>query len=177
MELADSIRKRCPCSPQILSDHLQEALKDLNTAITSQPRLFFGSNMLAVAAAAHASQEHQKDSRVSLSSVKTDPSALLEWKNRRVYEQSKEAERKLLRRQSSKIDITSLEFSEALPFAAFASLLVELVAKLDRIIEEVEELGRKACFKEYKHGNQIVVTCERPQINVAQSTFPSHGAE
>jgi len=35
----------------------------------------------------------------------------------------------------SKIAITSLEFSEALPFAAFASLLVETVAKLDLIID------------------------------------------
>ncbi|XP_040989573.1 aluminum-activated malate transporter 12-like [Juglans microcarpa x Juglans regia] len=183
MELANSIRKRCHCSPEILSDHLQEALKDLNTAITSQPRLFFGSkinqdsNMLAVAATAHASQEHQKDSRVSTSSVRTDPSTLLERRNRRVSEQSKEAELKLLRRLSSKIAITSLEFSEALPFAAFASLLVEMVAKLDHIIEEVEELGRKACFKEYKHCDQIVVTSERPQIIVDQNNFPSHGAE
>ncbi|KAG6684385.1 hypothetical protein I3842_12G060100 [Carya illinoinensis] len=183
MELADSVRKRCHCSPEILSDHLQEALKDLNTAITSQPRLFFGSNinqdsnMLALAAAAHASQEHQKDSRVSSSSVKTDASTLLEWKSRRVSEQSKEAKRKLLSRLSSKIAITSLEFSEALPFAAFASLLVEIVAKLDQIIVEVEELGRKACFEEYKHGDQIVVTSERPQIVVAQNNIPSHGAE
>ncbi|KAG7952478.1 hypothetical protein I3843_12G061100 [Carya illinoinensis] len=183
MELADSIRKRCHFSSEILSDHLQEALKDLNTAITSQPRLFFGSNinqdsnMLAVVAAAHASQEHQKDSRVSLSSGKTELFTLLEGKNRRVSEQSKEAERKFLSRLSSKTAITSLEFSEALPFAAFASLLVEIVAKLDHIIEEVEELGRKACFKEYKHGDHIVVISERPQIIVAQNNFPSQGTE
>lgn len=190
LELGDSIRNRCHCSPEILSDHLHEALQDLNTAINSQPRLFLGSNsnqatnMLAIAAA-HA-QKHQKESQgVSLSSVKTDSSALLEWKNKRAAEdRSKEAagERKFLRPQLSKIAITSLEFSEALPFAAFASLLVELVAKLDHVIEEVEELGRIACFKEYdKNGDheKIVVTCERvtPQINVAQNNLPSHGVD
>ncbi|CAN8319945.1 unnamed protein product [Cochlearia groenlandica] len=41
------------------------------------------------------------------------------------------------------------EFSEALRFAAFASLVVEMVASLDNVIEEVEELGRIACFKVY----------------------------
>jgi hypothetical protein len=188
LELGDSIRKRCHCSPEILSDHLHEALQDLNKAINSQPRLFLGSNnnqatnMLAIAAA-HA-QKHQKESHgVSLSSVKTDSSALLEWKARRAtaeQQSSKERERKVLRPQLSKIAITtSLEFSEALPFAAFASLLVELVAKLDHVIEEVEELGRIACFKEYdKHGEQIAVTCERPpQMNVAQNNLPSHAAD
>lgn len=137
--------------------------------------------MLAIAAAQ--AQKHQKESHgVSLSSVKTDSSALLEWKTRRAtaeQQYSKERERKVLRPQLSKIAITtSLEFSEALPFAAFASLLVELVAKLDHVIEEVEELGRIACFKEYdKHGEQIVVTCERPQMNVAQNNLPSHAAD
>ncbi|XP_040988587.1 aluminum-activated malate transporter 12-like [Juglans microcarpa x Juglans regia] len=182
MELADSIRKRCHCSPEILSDHLHEALQDLNTAINSQPRLFLGSNnnqasnMLALAAA-HASQKQQKGSGVSLSSVKTDSSALSEWKTRRASEQSKEADRKCLRPQLSKIAITSLEFSEALPFAAFASLLVEMVAKLDQIIEEVEELGRTASFKEYHHSDQIVVTCETPHINVTRNNLPSHGPD
>lgn len=178
-ELASSIRNRRHCSPEILSDHLHEALQDLNTAIKSQPRLFLGANsnqatnMLALAAA-HATQKQG----VSLSSVKTDSSALLDWKNKRTTEQSKEPERKFLRPQLSKIAITSLEFSEALPFAAFASLLVETVAKLDNVITEVEELGRIACFKEYQHGDEdIVVTCEKPPVNPAQNQLPSHGAD
>ncbi|RXH71027.1 hypothetical protein DVH24_015649 [Malus domestica] len=180
MELSNSMRNRRHCSPEILSDHLHEALQDLNTAIKSQPRLFLGSNsnqatnMLALAAA-HATQQKQG---VSLSSVKTDSSALLEWKTKRANEQAKEPERKFLRPQLSKIAITSLEFSEALPFAAFASLLVETVAKLDHVIEEVEELGRIACFKEYEHGDEnIVVTYERPPVNPIQNHLPSHGAD
>ncbi|KAJ1428946.1 Aluminum-activated malate transporter [Sesbania bispinosa] len=181
IELANSIRNRRHCSPEILSDHLHEALQDLNTAIKSQPRLFLGSNdsqannMLAIAAA-HAGQT--KHGKGSLSSVKTDSSALLDWKTKRgSAEQSKEAERKMLRPQLSKIAITSLEFSEALPFAAFASLLVETVAKLDFVIEEVEELGRLACFKEYRPGDEISVTCERPRIDVLENHLPSHGVE
>ncbi|KAL0737264.1 hypothetical protein Bca4012_013474 [Brassica carinata] len=64
-------------------------------------------------------------------------------------------ERRILMKQLSRIVVlTSLEFSEALPFAAFASLLVEMVARLDNVIEEVEELGTVACFKEYD-GNVV----------------------
>ncbi|XP_022971965.1 aluminum-activated malate transporter 12-like [Cucurbita maxima] len=187
IELANSIRNRRHCSPEILSDHLHEALQDLNKAIKSQPRLFLGSNrnkasnMLALAAA-EAGQKRCR-SGGSLSSVKTDSSALMEWKTKRASVQSREAERKVLRPQLSKIAITSLEFSEALPFAAFASLLVETVAKLDNIIDEVEELGRIACFKEFINGDDqeqqhITVKCEKPNINVSQNQLSSvSGAE
>lgn len=178
IELANSIRNRRHCSPEILSDHLHEALHDLNKAIKSQPRLFLGSNknqarnMLALAAV-QAGQKQQQSGDLSLSSVKTDSSALMEWKTKRGSEQSREAERKVLRPQLSKIAITSLEFSEALPFAAFASLLVETVAKLDIVIDEVEELGRIGCFKDFKNGDDeeqhITVKCEKPKINVSQN--------
>ncbi|KAL8119493.1 aluminum-activated malate transporter 12-like [Apium graveolens] len=180
-ELADSIRKRRQCSPEVLSDHLHEALHDLNAALKSQPRLFVGSkmnqtsNMLALAAAT-ARQTADKH----LSSVKTDSSALHEWKlSKRVSEKTKEAERKVLRPTLSKIAITSLEFSEALPFAAFASLLVETVARLDIVIEEVEELGRMASFKEFDP-DEITVTCEKPKVETAstyRNNLPSHGAD
>lgn len=132
--------------------------------------------MLALAAA-HASQKQEKVSGVSLSSVKTDSSALREWKSRRITSEAKEAERKVLRPQLSKIAITGLEFSEALPFAAFASLLVEIVAKLDNVIEKVEELGTTACFKDYKHCDQIIVNCDRPPRNVSQNNLPSLGTD
>ena len=183
IELANSIKNRRHCSPEILSDHLHEALQDLNTAIKSQPRLFLGSKsnesqatkMFALAAAQAEQKMKKHNNGVSLTSVKTDSSALLEWKTKRVSaEQSKEAERKTLRPQLSKIAITSLEFSEALPFAAFASLLVETVAKLDFVIEEVEELGRLGSFKEFKPDDEVVVTCERPRVDVTQNHLPSH---
>ncbi|XWS49237.1 hypothetical protein CRYUN_Cryun13aG0146800 [Craigia yunnanensis] len=183
MELANSIRNRRHCSPEILSDHLHEALQDLNTAIKSQPRLFLGSNnnqatnMLALAAAHAARHKQENDHGVSLSSVKTDSSALLEWKTKRVSEQAKENERKILRPQLSKIAITSLEFSEALPFAAFASLLVEIVARLDNVIEKIEELGRIACYKEFNpDDDEIIVTCEKPPVDVTKNQLPSHAA-
>ncbi|KAK7406375.1 hypothetical protein VNO78_07999 [Psophocarpus tetragonolobus] len=183
IELSNSIRNRRHCSPEILSDHLHEALQDLNTAIKSQPRLFLGpkhkhnqaTNMFKIAAEQVGQERHGK---TSLSSVKTDSSALLEWKTKRVsVEQTKESERKSLRPQLSKIAITSLEFSEALPFAAFASLLVETVAKLDLVIEEVEELGRLACFKEFIPGDEVVVTFDEPRVDVSQNHLPSHGVD
>ncbi|MQL93942.1 hypothetical protein Taro_026596 [Colocasia esculenta] len=157
-ELAASIRNRRHCSPELLSDHLQEALQDLNSAIKSQPRLFLGSKnarpAAAVAAAAIAVPPNRKPdgephTGVALPSMKTDISALLEWKARRQQSAREPPERKALRPTLSKIAITSLEFSEALPFAAFASLLVEMVARLELVIEEVEELATEAGFKEF----------------------------
>lgn len=182
MELADSIRQRRQCSPEILSDHLHQALHDLNAALKSQPKLFLGpnsnatNNMLAMAAAASARQNS------SLSSVKTDSSALLQWKAKRAAanEQAKEfADRKSsLRPTLSKIAITSLEFAEALPFAAFASLLVETVARLDLVIDEVEELGRVGNFREFCEGDDKI--SHKPKSgkdSPLQNHLPSHGVE
>ncbi|CAH9134220.1 unnamed protein product [Cuscuta epithymum] len=156
-ELGDSIRNRRQCSPEILSDHLHKALQDLHSAIKSQPRLFLcgrssTSNMLAMAAAAAREQN-----KLSLSSVKTDTSALMEWKSRKGSSRGREEERKTLRPTLSKIAITSLNFSEALPFAAFASLLVELVARLESVIEDVEELGKIAHFKEFDGCDGVIM--------------------
>lgn len=83
----------------------------------------------------------------------------------------------MLRSTLSKIAITSLEFAEALPFAAFASLLVETVARLDHVIEEVEELGRVAHFKEYKPEDDIIVKCDydKPIGNGLHNHLPAHG--
>ncbi|CAN1859991.1 Aluminum-activated malate transporter 12 [Linum perenne] len=182
-ELASSIENRRHCSPEILSDHLQKALQDLNNAIKSQPRLFLGSNSnqatnnILAMAAAQARQE------TSLSSVKTDTSALLGWKkdhdhhhHHNHHQLIKESgERKvLLRPQLSKIAM--IEFCEALPFAAFASLLVETVAKLDNVMEEVEELARVACFKEYIKPVDDDVVLTVPKVIIAHTNnLPSHG--
>lgn len=175
MELARSIRNRRNCSPEILSDQLHEALQDLNTALKSQPRLFLGAEN---GPANRRNQRGALRSSVSLQTVKTDSSALMEWKSKKASQlQNKEdSEMKILRPQLSKIAITSLEFSEALPFAAFASLLVETVARLDLVIEEVEELGRLACFKEFMPGDQINIACDRPRVDVSSNHLPSHGA-
>ncbi|KAJ4959342.1 hypothetical protein NE237_026453 [Protea cynaroides] len=64
--------------------------------------------------------------------------------------------------------INGLEFFEALPFAAFASLLVETVARIDLVIEEVEELGRLAWFTELRPGDENIVIFEgTPRKNTA----------
>ncbi|KAF7810004.1 aluminum-activated malate transporter 12-like [Senna tora] len=176
-ELASSVRNRRHCSPEILSDHLHEALQDLNTAIKSHPRLFLGSDDTK-AGGQHKKQSKKKTSSSSLSSVKTDSCALQEWKSKRMnYEEAVLSERKSLRPQLSKMAITSLELSEALPFAAFASLLVETVAKLDLVIEEVQQLGRLASFEDFTHEareDEVVVTCEKPRLDVMHNHLPSH---
>ncbi|KAI4364776.1 hypothetical protein MLD38_020827 [Melastoma candidum] len=178
LELANSVRNRRHCSPELLLDHLHESLHDLNNAIKT-PKLFLGSNdsqssnMLAFAEASSCGEKKGQghEGGVSLSSVKTDTSAQIEWKTKReAAEQQqhpirdRESERKVLRQQLRKIAATSLEFSEALPFAAFASLVVETVARLELVIEEVLELGRLACFKEYQpEDGNISIKCEQPQ--------------
>lgn len=169
MELADSIRNSRQCSPEILSDHLHQALQDLDTALKSQPRLFLGpngpnntANMLALVAP----EKH-------LSSVKTESSALTDWRSKRGSKQSVDAEVRFLRPTLSKIPFTSLEFSEALPFAAFTALLLEAVAKLDLVIEEVEELGRIACFKEFEARNDVILNVDersKMEINMPSNT-------
>ncbi|XP_021768137.1 aluminum-activated malate transporter 12-like [Chenopodium quinoa] len=201
-ELARSIKNRRHCSPSILSDHLHEALQDLDTALKSQPRLFLNPtldnhhpappNFLTLATSANNGFKNSPttvSTNFAIPSFKTDSSALLEWKNKRDQKTAtatealtpKEKEgggdRKMLRPTLSKIAITSLEFAEALPFAAFASLLVETVARLDRVIEEVEELGRIAQFKEFKAGDDIVVKCDDKPIGNGyhNNHLPSHG--
>ncbi|XP_074326899.1 aluminum-activated malate transporter 12-like [Apium graveolens] len=172
-ELANSIHNRYQCSPEILSDHLHEALRDLNTAFKAQPRLFIGpathtSEILAQAAAVAAS-----DPDKYLSSVQPDSAALLsEWRlsKRASNGLVQVADKKVLKPTLSKITLTSLEFSEALPFAAFSSLLIEIVAKLEIVIKEVEELGKKAKFRECNNcsrGDNVIVTVLRSQSNLS----------
>lgn len=183
-ELSKSVRNRRHCSPEILSDHLDKALQDLNAALKSQPRLFLGAQSLQRSKNNSPRIHSNIDSprTPSISSAKTDSSALTEWKLKRLtsIKQSGES-RKMLRPQLSKIVLTSLEFSEALPFAAFTSLLVEIVARLDLVIEEVEELGRMAGFKEYKpvdeNGSTITITSEQPRVDVCRNHMHSNGAE
>jgi len=37
-----------------------------------------------------------------------------------------------------------------LPFASFTSMLVEMVAKLDHVIDAVDDLRKLSCFKEFR---------------------------
>ncbi|KAJ4958260.1 hypothetical protein NE237_025371 [Protea cynaroides] len=174
-ELADSIRNHRCCSLGILSDQLHEALQDLNTAFKSQPRLFVGLDHNKGTETAN--EKSNKDTVVSSFSVKTENSEMLECKSKKFGAQSK---CRSLRPTLSKIAITGLEFAEALPFAAFASLLVETVARLDLVIEEVEKLERLAFFKKLKPGDEITITCERtPRKNTEdfQLQVPSEGGD
>jgi len=179
-ELANSIRNNRQFSPQTLSNNLKEALQDLDNALKSQPQLVLGSRNgrttnTPLQAVTHPDQKHEEESRTSSSSAKIIESS--SPRGCKSKEHSRELQKKVLRPQLSKITIVSLEFSEALPFAAFTSLLVEMVAKLDRVMDEVEELGKIAHFREFKDNgdDEIVVTCEKPKMNIAQNS--SYGIE
>ncbi|KAH1140576.1 hypothetical protein GYH30_029455 [Glycine max] len=183
-ELANSIRNNRQFSPQTLSNNLNEALQDLDNALKSQPQLVLGlrngrTRTLKTAVQAiplpHPDQKLEEDTKFSFTSLGNCSSTP---RLRQSVEHSRELKRKVLRPQMSMTAsaIISLEFSEALPFAAFTSLLVEMVAKLDHVMVEVYELGLVAHFKEFQ-GDEIVVTCEKPNMNRAQNDLPSHGAE
>ncbi|KAL7097089.1 hypothetical protein ACP275_10G121100 [Erythranthe tilingii] len=189
IELSESIQNHRQCSPEIISDHLHEALQDLDAALKSQPRLFLGpntdntatKNMQTFAAATAAATHKSSTTRgggVSLSSVKTDSSALLQWKSKRAAKEQANNNDSLRPTLSKIAMITSLEFSEALPFAAFASLLVEAVARLDLVIDEVEELGRVANFREFNtcDADQVTKTCTKPTTPL-HNHMPSHGVD
>ncbi|XP_010441566.1 PREDICTED: aluminum-activated malate transporter 13 [Camelina sativa] len=186
-ELSESIRDRRHCSPEILSDSLEAALKDLNTTIKSQPKLFLGSNLHGDITNKHlngdisyyndtnsndiVSYHNDNNSNGCVlgqtveqnDTVSPLPLSVVSLSSLRSVKKSAAAigEKRRLRKQLSKIAVMkSLEFSEALPFAAFASLLVEMVARLDTVIDEVEELGTIACFKEYD--KTVEVRVEKP---------------
>ncbi|GJM97738.1 hypothetical protein PR202_ga14688 [Eleusine coracana subsp. coracana] len=162
-ELAVSVRSHRRCAPDVLSDHLHEALQDLNSAIRSQPRLFLGSKHARATNSRMLmelnSAKNTAASRATLPSFKTDTTSLVERKSTKTDQPAAERnERTMLRPTLSKIAVTSLEFSEALPFAAFASLLVEMVVRLELVIEEVKKLESAANFREYSgHDDHLVI--------------------
>ncbi|MED6218228.1 hypothetical protein PIB30_025002 [Stylosanthes scabra] len=166
-ELANSIRNKRKFCPHILSNDLNVALEELNNALKSQPQYSHGSKFGRTAKI-----QHEEEFRASFSSVNSN-------NNDSCEEESKEREKKVLRPQLSKTlsMITSFQFSEALPVAAFTSLLLEMVAKLDHVINEVEQLGRMSHFREFRVEDEIVVTCERPKVNTSYNDMNSYAED
>ncbi|KAK8649523.1 hypothetical protein V6N13_130251 [Hibiscus sabdariffa] len=128
MELANNIRNRRYCSPRILCDHLHEAVQDLDSVIKSLPRLFLDSNS-------------NQATNMLAAARQTKPNA----KHRR-SRSAPEVIESVLRPELSETTITNPEFSEALSFASFAFLLVEIAGRLNNVIKEFEELGRIVCY-------------------------------
>ncbi|KAL3737825.1 hypothetical protein ACJRO7_019363 [Eucalyptus globulus] len=98
---------------------------------------------------------NRKDSRISLAtSFGGNSSPLRESKTARPPEQVHDIQ-KVSRPQRSKL----------------------AVARLDHVIEEAEELGRIARFKEHKAGDEVVVTSERRKSDFVGNHFPPSGTE
>ncbi|ONK72205.1 uncharacterized protein A4U43_C04F16930 [Asparagus officinalis] len=162
-ELATSIKQYQCFPPNILSDQLHEALQDLNSVITSQPRLFLGSTNGPKIISGKEKERENTFTGFAPPSAKADISGMLTWWRKKAAgaESKNSGQQKKLRHTLSRTVIPSLEFSEALPFAAFASLLVEMVARLDLVIQEVEELGRAANFMEHLVSEECIVIDSR----------------
>lgn len=86
--------------------------------------------------------EHQPNSE--LSSEELDSPARRQY----IYNERKRSLSAVTGRLSMK-DRYGVEFAEALPLAAFASLIMEIVARMEHVIEAVHELGKLAAFKPY----------------------------
>ncbi|XP_058758017.1 aluminum-activated malate transporter 14-like [Vicia villosa] len=191
--MANSIRNKRQIPLERLSDNLSEALQDLDNALKSHPQLLLGSrngrSQIPITPKTPKTPNLymlDEDTRITLSSIKSDYSSPDGNKSKEhSREQTKEGQvhKKVLRPQLSNnmtmSMITSLEFSEALPFAAFTSLLVEMVAKLGHVMDKVEELGNMSHFRKFRDDenddDEIVVTCERPKTNTADNDLPSYG--
>ncbi|CAJ2630995.1 aluminum-activated malate transporter 12-like [Trifolium pratense] len=189
--MAKSIKKKRQFSLDKLSNNLNEALQDLDNALKSQPQLLLGSrngqSRIPITPKTPRTPNFFKideDTRITLSSIKSDYCSPVGSKSKEhSQEQTKEGQqhKKVLRPQLNKTMtmsmITSLEFSEALPFAAFTSLLVEMVAKLDHVMDKVEELGKMSHFREFRDDDydEIILTCEKPKMNTAENDLPSYG--
>jgi len=186
--MANSIRNKRQFSLETLSNNLSEALKDLDNVLKSQPQLLLGSrnnqSRIPITPKTPITPNFFKideDTRISLSSIKSDYCSPVGTKSKvhsRELTKEGQGHKKVLRPQLSKTMtmtmITSLEFSEALPFAAFTSLLVEMVAKLDHVMDKVEELGKMSHFRD-DDNDEIVLTCEKPKMNTAVNDLPSYG--
>ncbi|CAK9143391.1 unnamed protein product [Ilex paraguariensis] len=151
-ELAEAIKNHHHCSPHI-SDHLHEALEELDTLIKTQPQMFLASNPVQKTEAGK-------------------PLELLGWQSLSP-EQVMNVDGMVTNTTPNKIMNTCLDFSETLAIAAFVSVLLETVARLDLVIEEVEELGKVAHFKEF-HEEHMEIVITREDAN-ALKTVNKHG--
>ncbi|CAK9150564.1 unnamed protein product [Ilex paraguariensis] len=151
-ELAEAIKNHHHCSPHI-SDHLHEALEELDTLIKTQLQMFLASNPVRKTEAGK-------------------PLELLGWQSLSP-EQVMNVDGMVTNTTPNKIMNTCLDFSETLAIAAFVSVLLETVARLDLVIEEVEELGKVAHFKEF-HEEHMEIVITREDAN-ALKTVNKHG--
>eukprot|EP01018_Ginkgo_biloba_P034044 Gb_21420 [translate_table: standard] len=144
-EIADSIRemRRCECA-ETLMEELEIAVKELNASFRAQPKLFVESKKLLV----HQIPENPMQSTQADNApvdLEIEESTNLLCRRFQSWHSGSSVRQPLLNSRSR----AGVEYSEALPLATFASLLVETVVRLEHVIEAVEELAKLAKFKQY----------------------------
>lgn len=178
-QLAESIRcmKQCPPS-QALMESVYEAVEELNTAFSLQPKLFHVIQPF-YRAAQNLSTEETMNINSNTSQVKADlddesihhilkdseqysyvceedthksSSELLSPTAKDQIDSPRKVsdiacERNYIPSTSRAVYVSKWTYAETLPLAAFASLLIEIVARLEHVIEAVQELGKLAGFQ------------------------------
>eukprot|EP00253_Pinus_taeda_P026671 PITA_26671 len=188
-QLAESIRcmEQCPPS-QTLMESLRDAVQELNTAFCLQSKLFHfiqpfccTDQCLSTAKSmnlnVNSTQTEQDPDRqpirilndvehnlISDQDEHQSSSELSEELDSPARRQSIDNHKKYALSATGRLSVNDrygVQFAEALPLAAFASLILEMVARLEHVIEAVDELGKLAGFKHYNFTDFIVV--ENPE--------------
>lgn len=176
--LAESLRcmKQCPPS-QTLMESLHDAVEELNTAFRLQPKLFHSTQQFYSTYQNHstvetmnpnenppnieANPDHEpiqiiKDAEQNHISDQDEHNSSTELPSKELDSSSKtqdlDGERKYTPSTSCRSYMkgtSGVEFADALPLAAFGFLLIELVARLEHVIEAVHQLGKLAAFEPY----------------------------
>lgn len=176
-QLAESIRCMEQCLPsQILMQSLHDAVQELNTAFCLQSKLFHFSQPFRCTDPC-ISTAKTKNLNVNPTETEQDPDRqpiqifqdaernLISHQDEHRYNSEMSSEELHSPARSQEIgnerkcslsaatgrlsmkDKYGVEFNEALPLAAFGSLIMEMVARLEHVIEAVHELGKLAAFK------------------------------
>lgn len=154
-QLAQSIScmKQCPPS-QSLMHSVHEAVEELNMAFSLQPKLFHVIDPLYSPAQKHSTEETMNNDS-NTSQIKADPDDEIihifkDTEDSYVFEEDKhKASSELLSAIAGERNYipSKCTYAQTLPLAAFASLLIEIVARLEHVIEAVQELGKLAAFQ------------------------------
>ncbi|KAH9302669.1 hypothetical protein KI387_014252 [Taxus chinensis] len=155
-EVSCSIKHMRRCDSESMMKQLKLALRDLQAALHSHPKLLIHSRGWSIEKYLEKGSIEGKDLKFGFDTNKKVLRRLMSWhgeKHDRNCETQTQPHSHTLPQCANCIvnekpmSKHSVEFAEALPLATFACLLVEIVARLQHVIEVVDELARLANFK------------------------------
>ncbi|KAH9302667.1 hypothetical protein KI387_014250, partial [Taxus chinensis] len=181
-EVSCSIKHMRRCDSESMVKQLKLSLKDLQAALHSQPKLLIDSKRWPIHKIVENRSEIEEPEDEELGCDKHRKTKQIKkfvsWHGER---QERNNEIQITQTQphchslplcancidEKPMSRQTVEFAEALPLATFAWLLVEIVARLQHVVEAVDELARLADFEVRK-------PCSNQQVKRAPPLTPSH---